>query len=217
MNDVTGAIVPLEVADEDAVLVDPTFVVPFGHNNRVAVFALSGSSPRVSMLETWFTAMTAENSTIHHYSLTPVLNKKVQEKLGQASGATIFRLKIGPDKQVPGTGGGRIFNAARGARAVSTETTIELGWSLEQRTGSHDTTGTLLEAARFVRDDFVDSACVSLQIPDGDRIKRKQYDLVKENFTSRQNFDIRANEAPSEMSVLSGINDAIDEFRAEFS
>jgi len=100
---------------------------------------------------------------------------------------------------------------------VSSETAIELGWSLGHRKGSHETTGELLEAARWVREDWVDTARVSLQLPDGGRLKRKSYDLIKEEFTSMQRFDIADSEPASEQSVLSGMTEAIDAFRVEFS
>jgi len=63
----------------------------------------------------------------------------------------------------------------------------------------------------------VDSAKVSLLLPDGDRLKRKKYDLIKEQFTSTQKFEIVQDEPASEMSVMAGITKAIDEFRSEFS
>lgn len=69
-----------------------------------------------------------------------------------------------------------------------------------------------------MREDFVSTAQVSLELPDGDdSFHRKQYDLVKEQFTSTQKFDVKRDERPSEMSVLTGINAAIEAFRKEFS
>ncbi len=213
----TGAVGPLEVRDQDSLLLEPTYVCPFGTKNQVAVLTMSGNSPRVSVLESWFTAMTGENTIIDHYSLTPILNQRVEDRLAQANGATIFRVKIDPAKEVPTLGGGQIGRAARAAKQVSSETTVELGWSLGQRKGTRDTTGELLEAARWVREDWVDSAKVSLLLPDGDRLKRKKYDLIKEQFTSTQKFEIVQDEPASEMSVMAGITKAIDEFRSEFS
>jgi hypothetical protein len=216
LSAVTGSVGHLEVQDRDAVLLEATYAVPFGDENQIAVLTMSASSPRVSMLESWFTSMIGEDTRIDHLSLTPILNERIQERLDQARGATVFRVKVEPGAEVPPTGGGRIGRAARAAREVSNETSIELGWSLGRRNGSHETTGELLEAARWVREDWVNSAVVSLQVPDGDGIKRQQYDLIKEQFTSVQGFEIMDSEPASEESVLTGISAAIDDFRREF-
>jgi len=147
-----------------------------------------------------------------------VINSRVSERLTEARGAAILRVKMASDVDVPRVGGGVIGDAARAAKEVSAETDIELGWSLGRRNGHDDTKTVLLEGARWVREDFVSTAQVSLELPDGDdSFRRKQYDLVKEQFTSSQKFDVQRDERPSEMSVLTGINAAIEAFRKEFS
>ncbi|NKY89768.1 hypothetical protein [Nocardia veterana] len=161
--------------------------------------------------------MLESDAVVPILNLIPVINSRVSERLAEANGATILRVKVEPGAQVPETGGGFIGEAARAAKQVSAETDIELGWTLSHRSGHEDTKMTLLEGARWVRSSFVKSAQVSLEIPDGDSFKRQAYDLVKEQFTTTQKFDIRRDEPPSEMSVLTGINDAIEKFRKEFS
>lgn len=214
----TGVVGELEPTDQHAVLIEPTYVVPFGASNQVAVVTMSAAAPRVTALESWFSHMLAPDAVLHSYTLLPVINSRVAERLTEARGAAILRVKMASDVDVPRVGGGVIGDAARAAKEVSAETDIELGWSLGRRNGHDDTKTVLLEGARWVRDDFVSTAQVSLELPDGDdSFRRKQYDLVKEQFTSTQKFDVKRDERPSELSVLTGINAAIEAFRKEFS
>jgi hypothetical protein len=217
INDDTGQVDALKTVDVNADLIEPTFMVPFGASNQIAVLSMSFSSPRVSALETWVSGVAGRTSGIDGYALIPVINRRVAERLQQASGAMAFRVKVQADAEIPESGGGVIGEAARVARQVSTDTMIELGWSLGNRHGTSETKSEMLGAARWVRSDWVRQAKVTLELPDGDGFTRERYDLIEEVFTSVQNFDIPADLPPSEMSVLTGIDEAIESFRREFS
>jgi hypothetical protein len=217
LNGETGLVADLKTVDRNADLIEPTFVVPFGRSNQVAVLSMSFSSPRVSALETWVTGVAGETKGIEGYSLVPVINKLVAQRLEEASGAMAFRVKMLPDVDIPENGGGIIGQAARVAKQVSVDTTIELGWSLGNRHGNPETKAEMLGAARWVRSDWVKQAKVTLEMPDGDGFTREKYDLIEEQFTSAQNFDIPRDAPPSELSVFTGIDEAIESFRREFS
>lgn len=218
LSDETGVVSELAIGDEKVSLIEPAYVVPFGHRNQVAVLNMSQSSPRVSTIESWVTAALSKK---YGYGgmlmLTPIINSKVQQRLEEAVGATKFRVKIEPGATIPEVGGGAIGHAARTAKQVSGETDLEIIWSLANRSGSTDTTSKLLGAARWVRDDWAKRASVGLLLEEEGRLRRHTYNLLKEYFTSAQEFTIKPNEPPSELSVLTGIDRAIEQFRAEFS
>ncbi|PZS40261.1 MAG: hypothetical protein DLM62_03825 [Pseudonocardiales bacterium] len=115
-------------------------------------------------------------------------------------------------KTIP-DGGGQIGRAAREARQVSTETDLTLKWSLANRKGKRDTTSGLLEAARWIGDSWAKSAEVSLDVTDdaGDS-HREHYNLIKDRFTIRAQFEAPDDQHCSESSVIGGITDAIEEF-----
>lgn len=213
----SGSIGELRPEDDNISLVEPAYVVPFGYSNQIAMLNMSAGSPRVAALESWVTAVVGRNGYQGVFTLLPIINSRVQQRLAEAVGATKFTVKVQQSTPIPEYGGGTVGQAARAAKAVSTETDIELGWSLANRKGSSDTKGSLLAAARWIRDDWVKSASVNLELPDGEHFKRLKYDLIKEQFTSTQRFEIRSDSSPSELSVLTGINQAIESFRAEFS
>lgn len=198
-------------------LIDPTYVLPFGGSNQVAVLSMSFASPRISTIESWVTTVLAQDGWKGEFTLIPIINRHVAQRLEQAVGATVFRVKVEQDARIPSEGGGRVGRAAREARAVSTETDIELGWSLGNRAGNVATKAALLDAARWIRETWVKKAEVSLEIPDGDSVRRKKYDLVREQFTATQKFVINADRRPNESSVLTGMNEAVESFNAEFS
>ena len=212
----TGVVGDLQPQDRNMVLIDPTYIVPFGTTNQVAVLTMSLNSPRVTTLESWFSAVMKPGAIVANYMLQPVINAHVAARLNEASGATVFRVKVSQDGDIPEAGGGGIGEAARHAKSVSREVDIELGWTLGHRTGHEDTKQTLLEGARWVREDFVTSATVSLEIPENDKLKRRQYDLIRSHFTAAEKFDIKPDEKPSEVAVLTGINRAIESFNKEF-
>ncbi len=217
LSSATGIVGDLRPQDQNTVLIEPTYIVPFGANNQVAVLTMSAASPRVTALESWFTAVHKPANPSITYMLSPVINSRVAHRLAEAEGATVLRVTVKHGSEVPEAGGGHIGEAARAARSVSSETDIELGWTLSHRPGGDQTKNTLLEGARWVREDFVSKAEVNLILPEGDGFKRKQYDLLKEQFTAMEKFDIRRDERPSEFAVLTGIDQAIDAFRKEFS
>ncbi|WP_432854837.1 hypothetical protein ACQPXB_21045 [Amycolatopsis sp. CA-161197] len=213
----TGVVGDLKPQDQNMVLIDPTYIVPFGGSNQVAVLTMSAASPRVTALESWFTAVHKPDSPSITYMLAPVINSTVSQRLAEAEGATVLRVTVSQGSEIPEVGGGHIGEAARAAKAVSSETDIELGWTLSHRTGRDDTKSVLLNGARWVREDFVSKAEVNLVLPDGDSFKRKKYDLLKEQFTAIEKFDIHRSERPSEFAVMTGMNLAVESFRKEFS
>ncbi|MFD2473416.1 hypothetical protein [Amycolatopsis silviterrae] len=217
LSGATGIVGDLQPRDQSTVLIEPTYIVPFGVNNQVAVLTMSAASPRVTALESWFTAVHKRSDPAIAYMLTPVVNSRVAHRLGEAEGATVLRVTVKHGSDVPEAGGGHIGEAARAARSVSQETDIQLGWTLSHRTGDEQTKTALLEGARWVREDFVSKAEVNLVLADGDGFKRRKYDLLKQQFTAMEKFDIRSNERPSEFAVLTGVHQAIDAFRKEFS
>lgn len=217
LSSATGIVGDLRPQDQSTVLIEPTYIVPFGMNNQVAVLTMSAASPRVTALESWFTAVHKPSDPSITYMLSPVINSRVAHRLAEAEGATVLRVTVKHGSDIPDAGGGHIGEAARAARSVSSETDIELGWTLSHRAGGDHTKTSLLEGARWVREDFVSKAEVNLILPQGDGIKRKKYDLLKQQFTAIEKFDIRSDERPSEFTVLTGIDQAIDSFRKEFS
>lgn len=212
LDDGSGVVGRLEPSQQGAVLLEPSYVVPFGDRNRVAIMSMSRTSPSMAALEEWLTVQAGMDLRECQISLIPILNPQVMERLSRARGATSLTVAVEPMKAVP-DGGGQIGRASREARQVSTETDLSLKWSLGNRKGAPSTTLGLLEGARWVDDSWAKSAKVSLDVPDDEgRFHRESYNLIKHRFTIRARFEAPDDQHHSETSVLSGITDAIEEF-----
>jgi hypothetical protein len=212
LDDGSGTVGQLEPNQQDAVLLEPCYLVPFGRLNQVAIMSMSQSSPSIAALEDWLTAQVELDLKDCHLSLIPILNPTVMERLRRAQGATVLAVAVEPMREVP-RGGGQIGRAIRASKEVSSETDLTLKWSMGNRKAAPSTKADLLEGARWVDGSWAKSAEVSLDVPDDDgRLRREHYNLIKERFTVRARWDSPDGEHHPEMSVVAGITDAIDEF-----
>lgn len=216
--DPTGVVGELELALRDQVLLEKTYVVPFGAANRIAVLTMSQSAPRVSTLEEWFTNMAGLDPTEQQLTLVPILDRRIAEMLEESVGATLLQVHTEPHADIPG-GGGETGDAIRAAKAVSSELDVVLKLSLANRAGTASTKSDLLRAAQWMRGDWAKSATVSLQLPsdDGEGFRTEQVDLVSHHFAVREKFDITSDGRPTEESVITGMTEAIGGFNRAFA
>lgn len=202
----------LELREREAVLLEPSYVVPFGDRNRVAVMSMSRSAPSVATLEEWVTVQAEMDLKKLQASLIPILKPDVQERLQRAQGAVSLTVVVPPLTNVPG-GGGQIGRAAREGRQVSAETTFSLRWSLGHKKGAPATTSELLDGARWVDGSWASSADVSLDVLDGEGVvHREQYNLIKHRMTLQASLNVPDDQPPVEASVMAGMTEAIDKF-----
>lgn len=215
LDDGSGVVGRLEPSQQGAVLLEPSYVVPFGDRNRVAIMSMSRTSPSMAALEEWLTVQAELDLQECQVSLIPILHPYGMERLSRARGATSLTVVVEPTKQPP-AGGGQIGGASRAGRQVSTETEVTLKWSLGNRKGSPNTRSDLLEGARWVDESWAKSAEVSLEVPDDEgEFHREKYNLIKQRFTLQARFEAPNNQHYSEASVLGGITDAIAEFNRQ--
>ncbi len=215
IDDGSGTVGRLEPNQQNAVLLEPSYVVPFGDRNRVAIMSMSRTSPSMAALEEWLTVQAELDLKKCQIALIPILHPYVMDRLSRAQGARILTVVVEPMKSVP-SGGGQIGSASREARQVSMETDLTLKWSLGNRTGAPSTKSDLLEGARWVDDSWAKSAEVNLEVPDEDGgFHRESYNLIKHRFTLQARFDAPDDQHHSEASVLSGITEAIAEFNRQ--
>jgi hypothetical protein len=204
----------LELQQQETVLLEPSYVVPFGDRNRVAVLSMSRAAPSVAVQEEWITIKAGMDQQLQA-TLIPILKPDVEDRVNRAQGAVSLTVVIPPLKSIP-EGGGQIGRAAREGRNVSTETTFTLKWSLGHRRGAPSTTSGLLDGARWVDGSWASSADVSLDVPDEEGVlHREQYNLIKHRFTLRAWFDVPDDQPASEESVMSGMTDAIEQFSSQ--
>ena len=151
--------------------------------------------------------------------LRPFIDEAVIRKLNErAVGVTKLSVRVPSDAEVEQQGGGQVGRALRNAVNDNTpDLTISMKWSFERTRGSDAGRRGLLEAARWIaRGDWASKAEVSMLVPqtdaDGETLRSEVHELFRDRVAFKAKFEVADNEHPSESSVLTAIQDAIERF-----
>lgn len=204
-------------------LVEPTYLVPFGNNNYCAVMTPRFGGIRMTALDSWLTAASGLTKTGNRIELRPILDGDVLAKLNQrAVGVTKMSVRVPPGTTIAdATGGGEVGDAIRAATSATTdEMYAELTWSFGHAKGSQGWREKLLTAARWIGgQNWPSKATVSMLIPETDdqveTVRSEQHDLLRDRIAYSCSFPVADGEKPSESSVLTAMQEAIDRFNRE--
>lgn len=211
--------------DLQGLLVEPTYLVPFGTKNFCAVMTPRFGGISTSALDSWVTAATGLTTSGDRIELRPIIDNAVLTKLNErAVGVTKLSVRVPPGTTIADqSGGGEVGDAIRAATADTTsELYAEMTWSFGHARGSEGWRGKLLEGAQWVAgQNWASKASVSMLLPevDGDveTVRSESHDLFRDRVSYGAKFNVAAGEKPSELSVLSAIQNAIDRFNKERS
>lgn len=212
----------LNIGNPSVVLMEPTYLVPFGTNNYVAVMTPVHGGTRVSALDGWITGILGGAPKGERVELFPLINQKVQAALDAAQGATMLEFQILPHEEPPATGGGQIGDAAREATAkrVSDDLAIEMRYTFGHSIGDPAGRNALLEGARWVRQHtFSKRARTSILVPrtqgNDTVVRRERHELFDEKIAHTVKMTVDGENRPSEETVLKAVIEAIDKFRSQ--
>lgn len=196
-------------------LSEPTYLLPFGASNHVAVMNPSIGGTRIRALEAWTSAMCGLLPTGNRVEFAPIVDQRVLDKVRDAEGATRLYVRIEPDAQVPAEGGGRVAEAIRQAAAHRVpDAYLDLTWSFGHMRPTDDRRRPLLQAAQWLgRRRWADKVEVSLQIPDGDGFRVESHNLFRDKIALAGTFDLEEGRAPTEEEVLKAMLGTVEEFR----
>lgn len=175
----------LELGEDGDELTEPTYVVPFGSRNFVAVLAPVSTAVRAGALGRWLNLTLGFVESEERIELTPLLSPTLERDLRRAVGATSARVKLAPGGQPP-AGLGQVARALSIAREVADEEAfVDLRLSFGSRgAGSSSARSGLLNLARNVagaEDGAISAATVSLQVPNEDGSTRiAEHDLIED-------------------------------------
>lgn len=217
----SGTEIPLALP-ADQKLYEPSFLLPFGTKNRVAILAQSFSSPRVSALENWLTQILGYGPTDKSVALRPVIDQQLAQKLHDAVGATVLEVAFPrgsqtfnlPGRKTPGT----VRNAIVEAAKSTDEAGAGLRWSFGHSKVNLPKAKELLKVARELRrhDSKLDVLRVNLQIPLADGgIRSEHINLMEEKITANATYTVPDDAPPEDSSVLAGMYSAIEVFNAK--
>ena len=195
-------------------LSEGTWVLPFGARCLVAVMSPTAAVTRSGTMGAWITKACGLPVT-RRVALVPVIDPKMREKLESGVGASRLLVRVPPGARVPTTGGGEVGRAVRAAREHSDDgMSMELTFSLGGTRGHDGIRSRLLKGAEWVlKGEFADKAEVNLQVERGDGVRTERHNLLNDVVTASASFKVSDEAPPSDLSVISGMNKAIDEFR----
>jgi len=215
-NTVSGDVGPLLLDDPADRVAEPTYIVPFGLHNYVAVMSPAVRGTRPEAIESWLTDMCGLTLTDSRVELRPIIDEAVLAKLMGASGASKLSVKVNRGDDIP-DGGGVVADAVReAARDTTDEMSLTMTWSFGHAKGSLSAREKLLAAAQWVANTgWTDSASVSITVenPDGE-LHVEQHNIFRDRVTKRVNFVVEDGQRPSESVVVTAVAQAIREFGA---
>lgn len=213
-NLVSGDIEPLEFDNPQDRVAEPTFIVPFGRRNYVAVMSPAVRATRPEAIDAWLTDMMGLNLTEDRIELRPIIDHDVLTKILGARGASKLSVRIEKNADIP-AGGGVTGTAIRdAARHTTDETSLEMTWSFGHATGSMTHREELLAAAQWVaRGGWTDTASVNIAVEDEfGELRVEQHNIFSDRVTKNVKFVVDDGARPSEATVLHAIAEAIREF-----
>lgn len=212
---ITGPLQPAQAGDE---ISEPTFIIPFGGRNYVAMMSPTSGATRVQAIERWINLSLGLHLKGQELSLLPLVDRKMLEKLEASPGATRLHVRVAPGVEVPDDMPGQMMKAVHDAVELAPDDLFtELTWSAGRRKGTAASRSDLLVSTRSVwTGGWAEKAEVNLQVEDEDGdVRTEVHRLVNDRIAIKTTFDVPENEPPSEESVLKGMQDAIEQFNKQ--
>lgn len=207
--------------DGEKQLFESAYVVPFGQSNRVAVMGPIRGMVTVTGIGEWVSMIAGHQGKATRIELLPEVDKGVLDKLNHDA-LTLSRLTVrfpaGVDVDetaLTDVGASAAISeaVAKRPKEASIEITMSTGNRRPEGTGS-----SLLNAARKLVGMGPDRLEVSMQLPKGaDEVKTETHNVLKDQIARTVNFQVDADAALTELSVLAAISSAIEEFNQQIS
>lgn len=209
-----GIMGPLQPAQSGDEISEPTFIVPFGSHNYVAVMSPTSGGTRIPAVERWLNLALELHHTGRLLNLLPLVDRSVLEKMENSPGASRLHVRVAPGVEVPPDLPGQMMRAVHEASTVApNDMYTELTWSAGRRKSSAQSAADLLLSTRSVwSGGWAEKAEVNLQVEDEHGFRTEVHRLVNDRISIKAAFDVPENQPPSEESVLKGIQAAIEQF-----
>jgi hypothetical protein len=145
---ITGPLQPQQAGDE---ISEPSYLVPFGARNHVALMSPTSGGTRVGALERWLNLTLGLHLTGHELALVPLIDRNMQRKLENSPGASRLQVRVAPGAEVPENLGGTMMRAVHDAAETAPDDLfVEMTWSAGRRRAGQESRRQLLAAARSV-------------------------------------------------------------------
>lgn len=211
----SGDVEPLELDDPNDRVTEPTFIVPFGFRNRVAVMSPAVQATRPETLARWLTSVLELPRTGRSVELTPVVDPEILAKIVSAEGAVMLEVHVDAGSHVPSIGGGAVGDAFRNAQHQSLQdASLTLRWSVDRSGGNHSVRDALRQGALWVARNAFSSRAEVRIVKEGEdgRLQRELHSIFDDRVTKTVSFKTVVSERTSDEVILAAIDDAILQF-----
>ncbi len=214
-NLTSGSVDPLTFEDPDDRVSEPTYIVPFGNDGRVAIMSPAVRATRHETLARWVTGVCELAIQGRSIELIPVVDEEVLAKIANAEGAVMLEVHVDAGMPIPDSGGGDLGDAFRAARHQATdELDLVLRWSLGRRNGTHSIRDSIREAALWVaHSGFSTKAEVNIVTENEEgSISRELHSIFDDRIAKRVEFFVPEGQVAPDEVVLASIGEAINNF-----
>lgn len=212
----SGAVTPLDFSDPDDRVSEPTLIVPFGQNGKVAIMSPAVQGTRPETLSKWLTIILGLPQNGLSLELVAVVDPNVLEKIQQADGAVMLEIHLDPESTLPDNGGGPVGDAFRSAQSQNLgDTRVALRFSLGRSGGTASVRDALRKGALWVAENaFTTRAKVKLAStnPEGRLIRDEARNLFQDRIAKQVSFETTPGRRATEEEMLTAIGEAIVEF-----
>ena len=211
-----GSTVPLEFDDPNHRVAEPTYVVPFGLQNRVAIMSPAVRATRSETLGRWLTGVCGLIPQGRSLEFVPIVDPAVVRKIADARGAVMLEVHVDAEAEIPASGGGQLGNSFRNAKQQTTdELDLTIRWSLGHSTGTESVREAIQGAALWVANGgFSSSAEVKILRENEDGgIDREIHNIFNDRIAKTVEFFVPEGERVTDSVILEAVAKAIDEFR----
>ncbi|WP_146079241.1 MULTISPECIES: hypothetical protein [unclassified Rathayibacter] len=210
----SGETLPLTFDDPDDRVAEPTFIVPFGQSNRVAIMSPATRGTRSETLARWVTGVCHLAPQGRSLRFVPIVDEGVLEKILESSGALMLDVSVQSGANIP-DGGGAFGDAFRLASEQAVEDIrIRMRWSYGHASGSPSGREALRAGALWVAQTaFTTTAEVSILEEDEEGlVSRETHSIFNDRIAQSVAFHVPEGEIADDETILTSIGEAITDF-----
>lgn len=215
-----GNIGPLQLDSPSKRIAEPTYLVPFGKDNYVAVLSPAPRGTTLSAIEEWLTIASGISDLDGTISLRPIVDESVLQKLLNSSGGSRLELRVERGTTIPTNGGGDIGDAVRQVTQGTTEDmSLDLTWSFGHDKQPSSWRNKLVVAATWIAQTaWTEKAKINFTYEDElGNLHTESHDIFRDRIAFNVEIESSVDERLEESYVLNAIASAIQKFHNRMS
>lgn len=217
---IDGLISPLHLDSPSKRIAEPTYLVPFGKENFVAILSPAPRGTHLSAIEEWLTHATGIGAADGTVTLRPIIDESIMQKLQNAQGGSRLELRVERGTNLPTDGGGEIGDALRQiSRGTTEDMSLDLTWSFGYDKQPSSWRKKLVNAATWIAQTaWTDKAKINFTyLGEDGELHTETHDIFRDRVAINIQIESNVDERLEESYVLHAISSAIQQFNSRMS